>query len=781
VFVCFILIFQNWLPIAVSLSSRQAKRQQLKLLTNHLASVGDSARQVKEAANDTTARSIDVDELASTNDWSSIVSTLGHVFSCYHAEYSRADHDYIMTYMLSLLSALTEYSQVAQIRADIGSMVSTLKRCNDPRLVSLVAPVIEPALRAILEHLLPTSPLALPNGVSRARVWTYIGLLRLHCLMPAIPIDPTVNNRVRLADEQKQEWELASAIDIRRWLELLSSGGSQTNGISLLQSNQRDTQVKIDRLSTKVTIRRDGARPFGQLATSVRNYIATLADVPPITKLLKELLPGASSRVALDTERNWQASSEQWIERFHREYGSHYPDFTQPILLAVHQMKYGMAMLAQYTRSKPGTTSSPLYRAIRALVCFPSGQPTKTVSYVTGNTSTSIFGNEDESSTLGALHVLMDINVLTSLDTLGNEAIAMSRERSSDNKDGIVDELSGRHSFRSLRMDVLLLVLRRAHLLIRTSKRMTTPLLSMINKLFVAFIVLWKQLTAAAAEKKQKDDDIKYKYKDRSVIESKTDEEKEDEAIKELYPDYDSEFNDITGPKADDLFSEKKKPTAEEEAAAAELKLVQDDAPLPTLSDEVMAEIYQIFTTAFTSSAVSGTTASIPPTVEQLDRERVSVFTAAYEAASTILHGVKLTSASLPGGLDETLLSAHMFMVSSTFKQLDPFLSSKAANIQPLASQLAQTATTSFFPSLYDIGREEVAQEVLDVKEQQAAAAAAAELDTNNEAPVAGTKNKPTGWGDMVDDEDFDDVNMPPEKIELARVFRKIDGKKTKR
>ncbi len=89
----------------------------------------------------------------------------------------------------------------------------------------------------------------------------HIGLLRLHLLVPASPIDPTLKFRVRLHDEQQNEQALSTKLNLRVWTERVATGGTTNFEIKRLEKDVEHTQKRVATLASQVTLRRAGTLP----------------------------------------------------------------------------------------------------------------------------------------------------------------------------------------------------------------------------------------------------------------------------------------------------------------------------------------------------------------------------------------------------------------------------------------------------------------------------------------------------------------------------------------
>ena len=182
---------------------------------------------------------------------------------------------------------------------------------------------------------------------SVSRAWIYVGLLRLHLVIPSSPIDP---GRKPAAKVEQLNWFLGNLSSNLRSYSLhfgLSSGefnpdSSMTKKLVAqgeIASRKRISQEK------KIIERPSNASPFLDLFREIHHFcktVATVDNVLALADLIENPCPETSFR---SQEVNWQCSATAFCNRLSTFY-SMYEDVTIPCMNEIRILQRGLRELA---------------------------------------------------------------------------------------------------------------------------------------------------------------------------------------------------------------------------------------------------------------------------------------------------------------------------------------------------------------------------------------------------------------------------------------------------
>ena len=541
------------------------------------------------------------------------------------------------------------------------SVAAALGGCSDARFAALVAPHIVPAFELILHAVGPLSEAQL------ARLALHVSLSRLTLLVPVSPFDASRRHLLALSDAHFSFSSLVHSVQFRQWHDSLQHGDVvEDDEWRLLVHRKALTEQRMRRVRQKVTVRRDGARPFADLYGELHRFSSDFVRKAVDLQQRASLSVLAPDEAAMLRRHAGQLDevTVNFAEHLKLVYG-HYPDVIQPIIASLLQAKDALARTVHLALVEQNDETAALLHLLRALLAFPLP------SSMASSSSAPL-------SSLQSLVSLLHPAALDAFDAVCQRAVAVLKERppssksvpvaSSANQDGAgdVSHLS------ASRVLGLLTVLSRAVLLYRQQRTFASAssdssLYALFDILFSTFVDCWQR--EREERRKQDEEDAKlYKYEQRHVA-PLTEEEQDERTRLELYPDYREDWADIEHPShtaTKDDGDERMKEL--ERTKAAEKRREEASVSPMHLSAENQRSVYAAFTALFSTSASSAHRLQVS------EQQMVDAYASGYVAASTLFSALSLcpspSISSLPAGLDEESAVGHLFMLADTHQRL---------------------------------------------------------------------------------------------------------------
>lgn len=231
---------------------------------------------------------------------------------------------------------------------------SLLQNCHQKSLRDHFDKLLKPLVET-LRMANNTNESALHKKRLIGKAWIYIGLLRLHLLIPSSPIDP---GKKPAAKVNQLNWLLKSIRSNLLSYRLhfgLSCGDfipdSPMTRQLLLQS--KHTSMKRDNQEKKIIERPTNSPHFSELFSEVHQFCKTTASVTNVLSLLASIENNSSEFNFRSQEVNWQCSASSFCCRLSTCY-SMYEDITIPIANEIRSIQRGLRelALANNTQSK---------------------------------------------------------------------------------------------------------------------------------------------------------------------------------------------------------------------------------------------------------------------------------------------------------------------------------------------------------------------------------------------------------------------------------------------
>eukprot|EP00563_Minutocellus_polymorphus_P011097 CAMPEP_0181061420 /NCGR_PEP_ID=MMETSP1070-20121207/22512_1 /TAXON_ID=265543 /ORGANISM="Minutocellus polymorphus, Strain NH13" /LENGTH=5087 /DNA_ID=CAMNT_0023141375 /DNA_START=277 /DNA_END=15540 /DNA_ORIENTATION=+ len=259
-----------------------------------------------------------------------------------------------------------------------------------------------------------------PRQEQFALAWLYLGLLRLHLLVPTSPLDPARKPAAKMSQLDLYLESLASQLTVRKLDSGLESGDfapSSPEALSLLEKAEKASAKRANQAKKRVE-RPGDAPPFAHLFQETRHFAKTTANIDRVLSLSQLIQTDTEKGASLET--NWQSNGSAFIARI-SSFFSAYEDVTLPLIAAVNMLQQGLRQLV-YSQSKVEEDFSVEGRVVALsdrLLRYPMGDifnpvvmggDVDLVSKAMGNlrsTSTDELGARQKGSVKTQLSVLM--------------------------------------------------------------------------------------------------------------------------------------------------------------------------------------------------------------------------------------------------------------------------------------------------------------------------------------------------------------------------------------
>jgi hypothetical protein len=215
------------------------------------------------------------------------------------------------------------------------------------------------------------------SGEDMALAWIYVGLFRLHLLVPSSPLDPAKKPLAKVKQHDKYMFGITNALSAVRVDSGFSTGNFSPNTFhtQLLCTEAQRTAGKRSRQVKKCVERSEDAAPFLELFRETVQFTKTVASVESVNELVTFLQfetrkeKGQSSDL-YNRELNWQSSASAFCMRLRASYAC-YEDVVIPLINAIRNVQRGLRDLAHLKVGEPSASEERMLRIQRSLLSFP--------------------------------------------------------------------------------------------------------------------------------------------------------------------------------------------------------------------------------------------------------------------------------------------------------------------------------------------------------------------------------------------------------------------------
>ncbi|GFO05689.1 midasin, partial [Plakobranchus ocellatus] len=552
------------------------------------------------------------------------------------------------------------------------------------------------------------------------RGFVFVGLVLSKLLAPHGPVDPVEEATVKLAHVHKESFEIEiEQATWNRYLQIRTGRGIAETQLEHLHPRVvylLKRKEKLASMSEKLKLwqafRADKLQ-FSKLVQAISGFLETTCTTERVLDMVSKLLiPGLNTATAkttsrsdksqppswkenlsasvLQEERVWQDTTARFLDRLLDTFST-FPDILTPFAIAVHQVKFGLRMMASKfeINAKIERMSIPvdaLVSLVKHLCSFPSlGEHCPNLLKLAGALASP--------SSLG---LVSTVSGFKQLDQSEQKALNCS---------SVV---------KSRLLSCALLYLK-AHSL--SSARMEPSLVSSLRSVFAQFAMAWQEQEERRRQREAEEEAL-YRYKDKTHGDERLEMEKEEADFRASYPSFAKDFIDITG--ADRLEDVGLESTRASATSTSDQGIESATTGLEGVSSSEMELVCSVHYTVFTSLSKADW-------IEDTKKEEGRSFVASEDSHETLLNSatsqqfllpaliayqigaevVKTCSDVLGPGIDGQLLGSHVLLGTSVLQHIQ----TQQASVQMEAQeqQLSHfTSTNSSYNIYYDENVSEV-------------------------------------------------------------------------
>jgi midasin (ATPase involved in ribosome maturation) len=188
--------------------------------------------------------------------------------------------------------------------------------------------------------------------VATSKAWIFIGLLRMHLLVPQSPLDPGQKPKAKVEQIRLQQSCLRSSVGAFRLYSGLKSGefSPTSSALEIYISEAKTLQRKEESQLKKIVERSPKSPRFIELFRAIREFWKSTAKESVVVRMV-DLLQGDVNtelefKAALLQEQSWQATASYFCEHLRNRFVS-YEDVVIPLIVSVECMRKGLRELRQ--------------------------------------------------------------------------------------------------------------------------------------------------------------------------------------------------------------------------------------------------------------------------------------------------------------------------------------------------------------------------------------------------------------------------------------------------
>ncbi|KAJ8774196.1 hypothetical protein K2173_009627 [Erythroxylum novogranatense] len=517
------------------------------------------------------------------------------------------------------------YDKFAEVKSILLSFQKYAATIDDiRRLSSLIESSSHQGLSASLQHLIEPVVKDLYHPTSSAEefqlnigyAWLRIGGLRFHLLLSCDDLDPALKYSCKNSQLKEKISSLELEVKVRQECNYLAGWSSSKTADEKKADALQKLKAEHKRLQQKMVFRSDPSKykalrkeckEFYKLVMAILNLINDIDDME-----LQQLA---------DQAYNWQETATCFIHRLSEEY-KEYIDVTQPVQVAVYEIKLGLSLLLTGALQKKFLNQiqehnlDKVMESIYSFMRFPGGFAFDTVSSDSMHSSTDFL--ELETSLLEKLVSVSDVNS---------------------------EKVSSLHLKTVLHSNVLAHIAR----YISVVQRIDCASFKMMCKIFGEFASMWMDIKANI-KSKEGHDAQEYKFRPRAF------------EIKSVVDDDISSLGNLFN---NDSFTEWQELLHEEESSA-QMETRDDFENLGDwnfFEEPCLNDIINMHNRLFGSFNL----VQHPQKFLMSDSERLLLFTNSYTLGGEMIKGFKGLHAS---SLDAKLVPEHLFRLCLEYKRI---------------------------------------------------------------------------------------------------------------
>lgn len=227
--------------------------------------------------------------------------------------------------------------------ADAASLIPLLESSSHLQLRIVLGTHISPALRAFGE----SHPDSASKVLILGRAWVALSLATLALYVPAIPIDPAVAQQVELALLKSQQARLEAEAFAHLRAEGQITGNATNPKILAAQERLVQIETELSQLGPLIVERETNVSLLNTMFKEIHHFLGEIVDPAKLQGLADSLAQTPDAQAFL-REQSAQENIAGFLQRISQTY-SLFADITQPLNLALSQLRSGLRFLARST------------------------------------------------------------------------------------------------------------------------------------------------------------------------------------------------------------------------------------------------------------------------------------------------------------------------------------------------------------------------------------------------------------------------------------------------
>jgi len=226
---------------------------------------------------------------------------------------------------------------------------------NDTCISHMFALCLPPVLEYLI-RILGAPQLDDTSSISIAgRAWVSIGLLRLHLLLPSVPIDPAAKPAIKARLLTVSNANLANNVRADYLCHAVSEKALLTQ--EMIESYEEHTQraADIERLNSRGIMRPTTGVTFIELYEEVQSAMDGFLSVSRLQDILTKTITGKKEdiisrdavRVVVQEEQAWQANAASFVDRLQANFAA-FEDITSTVASAVSNISSGLRLVVSH-------------------------------------------------------------------------------------------------------------------------------------------------------------------------------------------------------------------------------------------------------------------------------------------------------------------------------------------------------------------------------------------------------------------------------------------------
>jgi hypothetical protein len=483
---------------------------------------------------------------------------------------------------------------------------------------------------------------------ARGKVWALLGLARLHLSAPPAGADPAAKHaQLRGHTLSVLTWHVDPELAARQQYARLPGGPDEAAAIAALQARQAELLGHAERLDGR-SPPRPAPPQYLALQEDASRFLEGLSGVGRMVAMVG----GVARRepAALQQAAVWEGNAAAWSARLSLQYPL-YRDVVQPVQLAVHELRYGLALGCG--AAALGGTGAGVAEAAAQLMTFPT-------------LAAAGAGQRGESD--GMQQAVAAAAAAAAADRGAADGAA------ADAASPAADAAAA--AALVARLKLLRVALHEAshQAAAASTAAAKSAAADRLHRIFLAFLAAWEEVKAEEARVAAEEAEL-YKSKLRTI--EVLSEEQEDEVdYRQVFPDRSAPFADLQQEEelGDGLGPDAPPPPADLPAAASAAA-----AAAPSAREFVLGEVLQDLVAAHGAAFGAAAAAAVPSTPG--DAGGAAAFERSYALGVDLLRQAGLC---LPAAVDDAALTGHLYAVGCLARRLGrpPAASAEEADMQ---------------------------------------------------------------------------------------------------